>query len=113
MSEFFGTSAAVTVGVTCLLMGFAAYMTGQSLARTWKPVGIGLFYCVLLAVVDRFLIYALFDGVLLSLSGYLSGLVILTVIYLAAYRISQVKMMVSQYPWLYEPRGMFFWRDIT
>ena len=32
-----GNSLGVYLGLTVGLMGFAAYMTGQATAQTWKP----------------------------------------------------------------------------
>ena len=29
----------------------------------------------------------------------------------AAYRLTQARKMVTQYPWLYEPAGPFAWRE--
>ena len=54
---------------------------------------------------------ALFGGQLLSLTGYIIHTAILTVICLAAYRMTQARKMVKQYPWLYERSGLFSWRE--
>ena len=98
------------VGLTLLVMGFAAFMTGQASANTWKPIYHAVVYTILLGVADRFLTFALFDGQLLSLTGYLIDTAVLTLIALVAYRLTQVRKMVTQYPWLYERRGPFQWR---
>ena len=98
------------VGLTLLVMGFAAFMTGQASANTWKPVHHALAYTLLLGCADRFLTFALFDGELLSLTGYLIDTATLMVIALLAYRLTQARKMVTQYPWLYERRGPFQWR---
>ena len=92
-------------------MGGAAFVTGQALGRTWRPVWQIIPYGLLFGVADRFLTYALFDGALLTLAGYAINTVVICVIGLFAYRITQVKMMVTQYPWLYERAGLFSWRD--
>ncbi len=81
------------------------------MAETWRPLWHALPYTVLLAAGARFLTYALFEGALLSLSGYVITLVILLAICLAAYRMTQARRMVVQYPWLYERAGLFGWRD--
>ena len=112
MEALLGTSIGVTIGVTIVLMGFAAFMTGQGMARTWQPFLLGFCYCLMLTVADRFLIFALFEGQLLSLTGYLIDFVILAIIYAMAYRITQARMMTTQYPWLYRRAGLFSWRDI-
>jgi hypothetical protein len=111
MEPLLGTSAGVFIGITVVLMGFVAYMTGQGLANSWKPVWHLLVYCILLGFGSRFLIFGLFEGQLLSLSGYLIDIAVLAVIMLFAYRATQARKMVSQYPWLYERAGLFGWRQ--
>jgi hypothetical protein len=110
MNSFLGTSTSVFVGVTVLLMGAAAFMTGQAVANTWRPVWQVLSYCFLLALGSRFLIYALFQGRLLSATGLLADIVVLVLIGLIAYRATRVSKMVAQYPWLYERRGLWSYR---
>ena len=111
MESILGTSVGVFLGVTVALMGFAAFMTGQALANTWKPIWHAVVYAFLLGFADRFLTFALFEGELLSLSGYLVDTAVLVAVILLAYRITQVRKMVSQYPWLYERAGLFGWRQ--
>ena len=111
MESTLGTSMNVFLGVTVALIGFAAFMTGQALANTWKPMWHAVVYAILLGFADRFLTFALFEGELLSLTGYLVDTTVLVVIILFAFRISQVRKMVSQYPWLYERAGLFGWRQ--
>lgn len=111
MESILGTSVGVFIGVTVGLMGFVAFVTGQGLANTWKPMWHAVVYCILLGFADRFLIFALFEGRLLSLSGYLVDTTVLIVIVLFAYRLNQARKMVSQYPWLYERVGLFSWRQ--
>jgi len=60
MEPYLGTSAAVFFVLTVCVMGFAAFMTGQALANTWRPAWQVVVYCVLLGLVDRFLSFALF-----------------------------------------------------
>ncbi len=110
MESLLGTTLAVFIGLTVGVMGFAAYMTGQGLANTWKPVWHAVVYCILLGFADRFLTFALFDGKLLSASGYLIDTGVLTIIALVAYRLTLAHKIVSQYPWLYEASGLFSWR---
>jgi uncharacterized membrane protein len=111
MQSILGTSVGVFLGITVGLMGFAAFMTGQALANTWKPMWHAVVYAILLGFADRFLTFALFEGELLSLSGYLVDTAVLVAIILLAFRITQVRKMVSQYPWLYERVGLFGWRQ--
>ncbi|MCB1743492.1 MAG: hypothetical protein KDK91_24155 [Gammaproteobacteria bacterium] len=111
MESMLGTSIGVYVGVTGLVMGFCAWMTGQAIGNTWRPFWQALAYSALLAVAARFLIYALFHGTLLTLSGYLCDAVLLMCIASLSFRLSRTRKMVTQYPWLYTTAGPFFYRE--
>jgi hypothetical protein len=106
-----GTSLGVFLGLTLMLFGGAAFMTGQALAGTWRPVWQILPYALLMALGDRFLTFALFGGRLLSLSGFLSHAVVLGAIMYGAFRLTAARKMVAQYPWLYERAGPFGWKQ--
>ena len=67
MSSVFGSSFAVFVGLTGILIGFAAALTGQAVADTWRPRWQVVFSALGLALVARFLDFSLFGGRLLSL----------------------------------------------
>jgi len=97
--------------IVMFAMWFAAYMTGQALANTWRPPWQVALYGAMLGLVDRFLVFALYDGALLSVGGYLIDAAILIAISWFAYRVTQVHRMVHQYPWLYERAGPFSWRE--
>ncbi|MDA1327065.1 MAG: hypothetical protein O3C34_20290 [Proteobacteria bacterium] len=92
---------------TVVLMGGAGYMTGQAVASTWRPFGQAVTYSVLLGVADRFLIYALFDGALLSVPGLILDTAVILAICSIGYRITRISKIVGQYPWLYERTGYF------
>ena len=111
MQELLGTSIWGSILVTVLVMGFAAYMTGHALAATWKPAWQVIVYCVLLGFADRFLNFALYDGELRSMSGFLIDTAFLVAVGLLAYRLSQARKMVSQYPWIYQRAGPLGWRE--
>ncbi len=113
MEELLGTTLGVSFTVTVVVMGFAAFMTGQALAGTWKSMWQVVLYCLLLGLGDRFLIFSLYGGELLSLSGYLIDSAVLVAISLFAYRLTQARKMTSQYPWIYERAGLLSWRDKT
>jgi len=113
MESILGTTPGVFITVTVVVIGFAAFMTGQALAATWKPAWQTVLYCLLLALGARFLIFSLFDGTLLSLSGYLIDAAVLVVIGLFAFRLTQARRMTSQYPWIYERAGLLGWRERT
>lgn len=110
MIETFGTSWPVFIGLTIVLFGGAAWMTGQALGETWRPAWQLLPYGALLAVGCRFFDWALFDGVLLSVPGYGLAIVVLLISGYAAFRVRRARRMVAQYPWLYERDGPFAWR---
>ncbi|MCP5152751.1 MAG: hypothetical protein H6983_01205 [Ectothiorhodospiraceae bacterium] len=93
-------------------MGFAAWMTGQALGRTWKPAWHAVVYGLLLGLGDRFLTYALFGGALSSPLGYLVDTLVLIAVALVSHRAAQAAKMVSQYPWLYQRAGPFGWRAV-
>ncbi len=111
MEAITGTSFGVTIGVTIILMGFCAVMTGQAVANTWRPMGHLVPYSILLGLTSRFLGYALFGGELLSLSGFIFDTIILFTIAMTSFRIVRVNKMLSQYPWLYERVGPFAYRS--
>lgn len=113
MEALLGTGLGVYFGLTVCLMGFAAFMTGQAIAVTWKPAWHALAYTLLLGFADRFLAYALFGGSLLSLTAYLIDTATLVAIALLAWRLGRTRKMVSQYPWLYERAGLLSWRSRT
>ena len=110
MESVLGTSVAVFLGVTVVVMGFTAFVTGQAVAGIWQPPWQAAAYAVLLAFGARFLIFALFEGELLSLSGFLADAAVLVAIALVAHRLGFVRKMVAQYPWLYERSGPFGYR---
>jgi hypothetical protein len=106
-----GTSFWVFVCATVILFGWAAYMAGQAMAGTWRPLWHLVPYSLLLAAACRFFDFALFGGALLSPLGYLVTVAIMLAFSIMAYRATQARKMVNQYPWLYERAGPFAWRD--
>ncbi len=113
MVEVLGTSWPVFIGITVMLMGFASGMTGQAVAKTWQPMWQIVPYAMLLGCADRFLTWGLFDGELLSLSGYVVDTLVLMAIGGLVYRLTLARNMVNQYPWMYERAGPLGWREKT
>lgn len=109
--DIFGSSPTVFLCLTVILVGGCAAMAGQALAKTWRPAWHALPYALLLGAGDRFLVYALFHGRLTSLPGYLLDSAVLLIFCLTAYRATRAGQMANQYPWLYERRGWFTWRE--
>ncbi len=93
------------------LFAWAAASMGRALARNWRPAWQVVLYALALAAGDRFLLYALFGGALLSPGGYAVAALVLAACAGAAYRVTQAGRMVAQYPWLYERAGWFGWRE--
>lgn len=110
MSGLLSSDPAVFFLFTMVLMGGTGFMTGQALAATWRPVSQAFGYCLLLGAANRFLVFALFGGPLLSVQGYILDTAVITAICLLGYRLTRVARMVRQYPWLYERSGLFGWR---
>ena len=111
METVAGTSFGVFLGLTVIIIGGAGVMTGRALADGWKsPVQV-VFACFGLALADRFLVYALFGGELLSLSGFLVDFAVITAMALTAHRLTAVHKMVAQYPWRYERASPWSYRE--
>ena len=108
---FSGTSIAVFIGVTVVLAGGASILTGHAIAGTWRPIWQVIFASLGLGLVDRFLVFSLFQGELFSLVGYLADTAVIVVFGIVAYRIAWVRNMVQQYPWLYERAGLWSLRS--
>tara|TARA_Y100001936_G_scaffold253799_1_gene321140 strand:- start:467 stop:802 length:336 start_codon:yes stop_codon:yes gene_type:complete len=95
---------------TVVIMGGAGYLTGQAIAGTWRPIWQLVAYSLLLGAFDRFLVYALFKGQLLSLSAFaIDSLVILAIAFLG-FRLTRARIMVKQYPWIFERAGPLNWK---
>ncbi len=107
----FGATPAVFLGITVIFMGGCAIMAGQALARTWRPAWQTLPYALLLGGANRFLVFALFNGRFLSLSGYLLGSATLLLLAFLAHRATRAGQMAHQYPWLYRRKGWFRWSE--
>ena len=110
MNDILGTEPIAFVGMTVILFGLAAALTGRALADGWRPAWQMIPAVLLLTIADRFLHYALFAAPLGSVSGFLAALAVLGLIMALAYFRARARKMVRQYPWLYEPSGPLGWR---
>lgn len=104
-------SLPVFIGVTLLFMGGCAFMTGQAVANTWRPLWHALFYCLPLGAADRFLAFALFDAPLLSWAAFLLDTALVAAVAAGSWQATRARRMCLQYPWLYERAGLFGWRE--
>ena len=111
MDAILGSNFVIFFAITIVIMGFASFMAGQALATTWRPIWQLIPYGILLGAADRFLSWALFGGSLFAPIPYLVNMVVLLVICLLAFRLTTVRKMVTQYPWVYERTGPFTWRQ--
>lgn len=110
MSDWLGAEVQVYAILVIVLLGSAAFAAGRAVARTWRPRWQVLWYVLLLSVVARFLLFALFDGRLLSPTGWATDYAILVTWALLGYRIARVRTLTSQYPWIYERQGLLRYR---
>ena len=113
IESILGSSIQVFVGLSVILFGAVAWMTGRALARAWKRAWLMIPDSLLLGLGARFLTYALFEGELLSMTGYLASTVVILLVMLFAYRVYLVGQMLRQYPWMYERYRLLAWRDKT
>jgi hypothetical protein len=111
MYDLLGTSFGVFIGFTLIITGGAAILTGKALADGWRPIAQVTFAAFGLALADRFLVYALFHGELLRLTGFLIHFAVILGLATLAFRITRAHKMVAQYPWRYERASLFTWRE--
>lgn len=108
MEALLGNSIWVFLWLTLILHGGASLVTGQAVAKTWRPWWQAVLYGALLAGSARFLDFALFGGALLSVPAYFVAAAALIMIALIAYRYTRVDKLVRQYPWIYKKDGFGF-----
>jgi hypothetical protein len=96
--------------VTCVLGGWAAWMTGRGCAQTWRPYSSLVVYLLLLACAVRFIHFALFEGTLLTLQYYVVDAIILIALGTLGFRYTRTNQMTEQYHWLYEKTSALSWK---
>ncbi len=111
------------LALTIVMFGGGGFMMGQALADTWRPWWQLIPYGALLALGNNFLGFALFQGAFFidslfsknakplseAVFEYLFDFVVILALAALAYRMTQVRRMTAQYPWLYERTGPFSW----
>jgi hypothetical protein len=97
--------------ITGILGGAAAWLTGRAIAQTWRPYWHAIVYLALLGAAVRFIHFALFEGTLLSVPSYLADTAWFVIVGSLAYRMTRVRQMVRQYPWIYERENLLSWRE--
>lgn len=98
--------------VLSVVFGGCSWLAGQAAARGWRSIWTALGYATLIAIADRFLLFALRGASLLDPLGFAIAMVMFLAVAALAFRWNQVDMMISQYPWLYERAGPLSWRAI-
>jgi hypothetical protein len=96
--------------VTCLLGGWAAWMTGRACAQTWRPMAALVVYLLLLGIAVRFIHHALFEGTMFTAQYYIVDTIVLLIIGILGYRFTRTNQMVTQYHWLYEKTSALGWK---
>lgn len=97
--------------VSVFLGGGAAWMTGRSIAKTWRGYRQAVLYALLLGCVVRFFHYALFLGTLLSWHYFITDTAFLLAVTTLGFRAERAKQMATRYGWLYHQTGPFGWRQ--
>lgn len=96
--------------ITCLLGGWAAWMTGRACALTWRTPANLFVYLLGLGIAVRFIHHAMFHGTMFTLHFYVVDTVILIVLGFLGFRYTRTNQMVTQYRWLYERASLLSWR---
>jgi hypothetical protein len=96
--------------VSVCMGGGAAWLAGRAIAATWRPWWHVVAYMLVLALAVRFIHFALFEAVFLSLHFYLVDFAVCLTFGLLGFRLMRVSQMVAQYGWINERGGPFGWR---
>lgn len=83
--------------LTLFLGGGTAFISGKSIAETWRPFWQVPFYMVLLALIVRFLHFALFEELFVSWRNFLVDYGVLLGLSILGYRVARAGQMATQY----------------
>jgi hypothetical protein len=111
MFEWFGDTLANTLLFNLVIVAPGAFSAGHAVAITWRPWGQIVFYTALLSGLARFLDYALAGGELWSIAGFVLGWAIQLAVAAFAWRLTRARLMVRQYPWVYQRKGLLGWEE--
>jgi hypothetical protein len=116
----------ISIGLlTVLMFGGGGFLMGQALAETWRPWWQIIPYGFLLGIGNHYLGFALFKGPFIvdslaskgapplgaAIADYLIETAVIIAFALLAFRLTRVRRLVTQYPWLYERNGPFAWKE--
>ncbi|HEV7434177.1 MAG TPA: hypothetical protein VGO22_04820 [Pseudorhizobium sp.] len=110
---FFETDSGVryVLRTLVLLVGFwTAWRTGKAVAEGWEGYVTVVVYTALLALLMRFLHFALFAGPFVSPFYYVVDFVLLLVLSMIGFQMRRTRQMVHNYYWLYEQTSAFSWK---
>jgi len=103
-------SLGVFVLVSVALGGGAAWLAGRAIAATWRPWWHVVLYMLILGAAVRFIHFALFESVLVSLHYYLVDTTVCLIFGLLGFRVMRVSQMVTRYGWINRRDGLLVWR---
>ncbi|SRR5713226_7761131 len=103
-------SLGVFLLVSVAMGGGAAWLAGRAIAATWRPWWHVVLYMLILSFAVRFIHFALFGSILLSLHYYLVDLAVCLGFGFLGFRLMRVSQMVTRYKWINERAGSFSWR---
>jgi hypothetical protein len=83
--------------VTIVLGGGAAFISGRTIAQTWRPWWQIVFYMLILGGAERFIHFALFGGTLLSQYYYAADSLIAIGFGFVGFRVARSRQMARQY----------------
>jgi hypothetical protein len=106
-----GDTLGTVVFLNLVLIGPASIAAGHAVALTWRPWAQIVLYSALLSALLRFLDYALVNGELWSVGGFLLGWAVQLAFAAFAFRLTRARQMVRQYPWLYRRKGLLGWEE--
>ena len=109
--DWLGDTVAMVLLFNLVLVGPASFAAGQGVASTWRPWRQLVLYSALLSAGLRFFDYALANGELWSVGGFLLGWGLQFTIAGLAWRFTRARQMVRQYPWLYRRKGLLGWEE--
>ena len=111
MFDWFGDTLAMVLLFNLLLVGPASFAAGRGVAGTWRPWWQLVLYSGLLSAGLRFFDYALANGELWSVGGFLLGWLVQFGVAAFAWRLTRARQMARQYPWLYRRKGLLGWEE--
>jgi NO-binding membrane sensor protein with MHYT domain len=100
----------VFILASVIMGGGAAWLTGRAIAQAWRPWWRVLLPMLLLACAIRFIHYAVFRGVLLSLTHYALDAAVCIGIGLLSFRMTRVDQMATRYNWINERTSLLGWQ---